>query len=793
MSNQEQGFSLKDFNWKKWIKPGMIFLAVLFASIFIYITYQVYKNLPDGNDLKNIRNATASEIYSSDGILIGKYFIQDRTDINFEKLPKHLINALLATEDIRFYKHNGFDRRGMLRVLFKSVIMQDESSGGGSTVEQQLAKNLFPRKRYRFFSMLINKTREAIVATRLNETFNKNEILTLYFNTVPYGENAYGIAAGARRYFNSAVDSLNVQQAATLVGMLKATTSYNPAKNPEKAKERRNVVLQQMAKYQFLTQEEAEKYQKKDLKIRYNYLSHNTGLATYFREYLRQELDEWCNTHYKPDGTPYNLYTDGLKIYTTIDSKMQRHAEKAMTEHMSKLQVSFYSHWKNTTPWKKTPQVLTDACKRSDRYQYLKSLDLDDTDLKKELNKKSEMKVFTWAGEKDKNFSTLDSIKHYLYFLQAGFFAMDPFTGQVKVWVGGINHKYFKYDHVTSKRQVGSTFKPIVYAAALESGISPCEYFPNQRQVIEEYDNWSPKNADGNYGGYYSMTGALTNSVNTVSASLIMKAGVNKVVNFAEKLGISSPLDPVPSLALGTADVSLMEMVSAYGAFANGGKSVTPNYLLKIKDKAGKTIYKSNPPYFRQTVSAPTAEMITYMLRKVVQEGTAAGMANYVGPDAQIAGKTGTTQSHADGWFIGYTPSLVAGCWVGAEDRRVHFRSIDLGQGAHMAMPIFGKFMGKLGKDKKLKKYVYQQWPDLSEEMYENMDCVPFSENAPDGYPVDNSNTNEASEEELTSPSENQRSHRRQESKEPLNWFKNIFKKKKRERTSSENEDDEWY
>jgi penicillin-binding protein 1A len=790
MSNQEQEFSLQNFDWKKWIKPGMLVLAVLFTSVFLYITFNVYRNLPDGKDLKNIRNATASEVYSSDGVLIGKYFIKDRTDITFEKLPKHLINALLATEDIRFYQHNGFDRRGMLRVLVKSILMQDESSGGGSTIEQQLAKNLFPRKRYRFFSMLINKTREAIIATRLNETFNKNEILTLYFNTVPYGENAYGIAAGARRYFNTAVDSLNVPQAATLVGMLKATTSYNPAKNPEKAKERRNTVLQKMAKYQFLTTEEAEKYQKRDLKIKYTYLSHNTGLATYFREYLRQELDEWCSSHYKDDGTPYNLYTDGLKIYTTIDSKMQRYAEKAMTEHMSKLQISFNAHWKNTAPWKKTPQILTDACKRSDRYQYLKSLNLSEADLNKELNKKTDMKVFTWAGEQEKKFSTLDSIKHYLNFLQAGFLAMDPHTGNVKVWVGGINHKYFKYDHVTSKRQVGSTFKPIVYATALENGIRPCDYFPNERQVIEEYDNWSPKNSDGNYGGYYSMTGALTKSVNTVSANLIMKTGVDKVVNVAQKIGIKSELDPVPSLALGTADVSLMEMVAAYSTFANGGKSVAPNYLLQIKDKSGKTIYKSNPPSLHQTVSASTAEMITYMLRKVVQEGTAAKLASYVSADAQIAGKTGTTQSHADGWFIGYTPALVAGCWVGAEDRRVHFRTIDLGQGAHMAMPIFGKFMGKLSKDKKLKKYVFQQWPELSEELYESMDCVPFSEKEPEGYQDDDTE----GDDRYGRRYETRRKQTRRQEKEPVNWFKSLFKKKKRDRTYSESENEEdWY
>lgn len=712
-----------------------IFLAV--AGVFFLLGFTFYMaislgffgEMPSKRKLRNLENHTASEVYSSDSVLIGRYYIQDRTNVNFDGISPNLINALIATEDVRFYKHSGVDYRSLGRVFIKTLLMQEESSGGGSTISQQLAKNLFPRKKFGRFHMLVNKVKEAMIARRLESVYSKNEILTLYLNTVPFGDNAYGIEAASERYFSKDPSELDLAEAAVLVGMLKANTTYNPRRNPELSKRRRNIVLDQMHKYGFLTEEEATETKARPLELKYKRTNHDDGMATYFREHLRQQLQIITESIKKKDGTPYNIYTDGLKIYTTIDSRMQKYAEKAVEGHMATLQKNFNEHWKSRRPWEKNEKILINAIYNSKRYKQLKAEDLSEEEIQKVFKTPVKMTIFTWKGEQEKTMSPLDSIKHYLYFLNAGFMAMDPHTGHIKAWVGGINHKYFKYDHVNqrTKRQVGSTFKPIVYAAAIEKGIDPCDYFENERKIYEEYENWSPANSDGDYGGSYSLQGALTKSVNTVSVEVLLKTGTSKVINVANKMGINSSIESVPSIALGTPNISLYEMVAAYSTFPNKGYSVKPAYLLSIEDKNGKVLKKfADRPSKKKAISANTADMMVHMLKGVINNGTGSKLRYHYGLKNDLAGKTGTTQSHADGWFLGFTPDLVCGAWVGADDPGIHFRSLSLGQGSSMALPIFGMFMQQVNKDPDFKALRNSKFDVPSDRLLAKLDCEPF-------------------------------------------------------------------
>ncbi|MEN7546573.1 PBP1A family penicillin-binding protein [Rapidithrix thailandica] len=725
------------FQWK-WLLLGIIgifLFGLLCAFGFLLAVHQgSFGKLPSSEELSHIQHHEASEIYSADGLLLGKYFIQERTNITYEQLSKNVTDALVATEDARFFEHNGIDYKSLFRVFFKTILMQDASSGGGSTITQQLAKNLYPREAYGIFALLVSKVKEAIIANRLEEMYSKEEILTLYFNTVPFGDHSFGIETAAERFFNKKPIELNVAEAAVLVGMLKANYTYNPRLFPEKSQERRNVVLSQMEKYGYLESSVKDSLQQLPIELDYQYQTHNEGLATYFREHLRQELQQQVASLQKEDGTPYNLYTDGLKIYTTIDSRAQTMAEKAMSSHMEELQKLFFQHWKNRTPWGKDESFVWKLAQQSPRYQQLQKQGLKEKQIREVFEQPVKTTIFTWQGEEEKEISPLDSVKHHLHFLHAGVLAMDPKSGAVKVWIGGINHKYFKYDHVNTqtKRQVGSTFKPIVYAAALENGISPCQYFSNELVSYAEYDDWTPKNSDGNYEGKYSLTGALTKSVNTVSVKLILENGIDNTIQFARKLGIESDIEPVPSIALGAANISLYEMVNAYSVFANLGYQVKPHYLLRIEDKHGKVLKNFRPATSPQkVVSTQTAQLITEMLKSVVDSGTAASLRSRYGLRNDIAGKTGTTQSHADGWFMGYTPHLVMGVWVGSDYPNIHFRSIKLGQGATMALPIWGKFMQQLNKDESLKAVSRARFKRPSGEVLRLLDCPAFKDNAP--------------------------------------------------------------
>ncbi len=703
-----------------------VMLLACGVFLFLLVWSQALGHLPDQQELKLVQNPTSSRIYSADSVLLGTYFIQERSDVRWEQIPPFVVDELIATEDVRFYDHKAIDVKSLFRVIIKSVLMQNESSGGGSTLTQQLAKNLFPRKNYRMFSLVINKFREIIIASRIEQVYSKNEIITLYLNTVAFGDNTYGIEAASQRFFSTSVAHLSVQQGAVLVGMLKATYAYNPRIFPDRAKQRRNVVLHQMEKYGKLSATQADSLFSLPIELSYNKITHHTGLAPYFREYARQYLLQWCKTHTKADGTPYNLYTDGLKIYTTIDSRMQRYAEEAVNTQMALIQKSFDQHWSKRKAWEDQPSILTDAVKRSGRYHYLKNNKINEAEFKEMMNTPIPMNVFTWEGEKELSMSPMDSIKHYLSFLNAGMMAMDPDQGAIKVWVGGINHHFFQYDHVRpgTKRQVGSTFKPIVYAAALENGVRPCEFTSAAKVTYTNMEQWAPENTSSeNYDRKFSMEGALAYSVNTVSVKILEKAGINNAIVLARKMGITSDMPSVPSLALGVANISMTELVTAYSCMANGGDAVKPYYIAAITSAKGELLEEFKPEEKVKTLSTETSQMMIHMLRRTVNEGTAAALRTRYGVHNDISGKTGTTQSNADGWFMAMTPHLVIGAWVGADDPRIRFRTTALGQGARTALPFVGQFFQQANKDKGLTSVTSAHFNPLSDELERRLSC----------------------------------------------------------------------
>jgi len=663
-------------------------LVLLQGAFILLVLAGVFGKIPDNLALKQIQNPIATEVYSADGVLMGTYNIQNRQYLEPTEISETLRNALVATEDRRFYNHKGIDTRSLFRVFFKSLLLRKEGSGGGSTVTQQLAKNLYPRSEHRAFSMPVNKVKEMATARRMEKVYTKDEILELYLSTVPFGENTFGIKAASRRFFNKVPQDLLLEEATVLVGMLKATRTYNPVRNPERARTRRNVVLAQMAKYGYLDAGVADSLQGTPMEVDYHPLPHNAGIAPYFREFIRGEMDSWCQDHYKNESEHYNLYSDGLKVYTTIDSRLQQYAEEAMQAHMTHLQKIFEKQWEDDDLWngltEKQLLINYDGEQRSGMAS----------------EPKQNMEVFTWEGKQEREYNTLDSIKHFLRLMQAGFLAMDVQTAEIKAWVGGINHEYFKYDHVLARRQAGSTFKPLVYLEALEQGISPCDYFPNDSVVYEKFDDWTPRNADRAYGGYYSMKGALVHSVNTVSVDLLMQVGIDSVMALCEQAGIESSLPAVPSLALGTGEVSLYEMVGAYQAIANLGVAKGPLYIKRIEDSFGKVLEERVPDAEGSSICRPeNAELMVEMLRGVVNDGTAAGLRMKYRISADIAGKTGTTQNYTDGWFIGFTPGLVAGAWVGGDLQNIRFQNMRYGQGAYSAMPIWADFMKSTFQD----------------------------------------------------------------------------------------------
>ena len=725
-----------------------VFIIILFVFL---VGFGVFGSLPKVDELLNPKNNLATIVYSGDMKILGKYYSENRVNVAFEKIDKDVVNALIATEDVRYYEHNGVDFKALLRSF--SGFFTGGNKGGGSTISQQLAKMMFPRERLNKLELVVRKLKEWIIATQLEKYYTKDEILALYLNKFDFLNLAVGIKSAAQIYFNSNQDSLKIEQAAMLVGMAKNPSLFNPIRHNEICLKRRNVVLNQLVKYGYLSSLKYDSLKVLPLGLSFRPEDHNDGLAPYFREYLRDVfLKNWCKSHINSETeAPYNIYKDGLKIYTTIDSRMQNYAEEAVYDHMNDLQKMFSKEClnKKNAPfaWNVSKQeiegIMNSSVKRSDRYRQLKEDGLSHEKIIEIFHKPVPMRVYSLRGDIDTILSPYDSIKYYKSFLQTGFMAMEPQTGYVKAWVGGINHKYFKYDHVkVSKRQVGSTFKPFVYALAIQEGLSPCHQVPNIRTCINMPDgkDWCPDNSDGlkGTGQMITLRRALALSVNYVTAWIMKQYGPHAVVNLVKRLGVTSQIPEVPSICLGTADISVFEMVAANSTFANKGTYIQPTFISRIEDKNGKVL-EEFIPNSNEVFSEEKAYTMIQLMRGVVQEGTGSRLrgAKYK-LNNQIAGKTGTTQHNADGWFIGLTPELAAGCWVGGEDRSIHFNSITEGQGASMALPIWGKFFVKVYADKtiKLSKADFTKPKNLDPNL--EMDCSKYDDQPLEGNTEEN-------------------------------------------------------
>lgn len=722
-NNKEEGFSRYIRNFWKIMIGG--FLAIIL--FFLLASWGVFGTMPTFDELENPESNVATEIISSDGETIGKFYLENRTPVKYADLPKHLVDALVATEDERFYDHSGIDSRGTLRAMVTLG-----GSGGASTISQQLAKLLFHGEGSKnIVERIVQKAKEWIIAIRLERQYTKQEIIAMYLNKADFVNTAVGIRSAAKVYFGKEPKNLKVEEAALLVGMLKNPSYYNPTRESRKqlVLNRRNTVLDQMVKNDFLTEEEETALAKKPIKLNFNPESHNEGIATYFREYLRDFMKTWVKEHPKPGGGEYDLYRDGLRIYTTIDSRMQKYAEEAVHEHLSNLQQEFFiGQEKNkNAPFvniseAETKTILDRAMRNSERWRMMSAKGIDESDIIKSFDIKTEMTVFSWKGERDTIMTPRDSIRYYKHFLQTGVMSMVPQTGHVKAWVGGINHKHFQYDHVAQgARQVGSTFKPFVYAAAIEQlHYSPCDSIidspftmPKGKYGIDA--DWSPKNSDGKFRGSITLQSALAHSVNTVSAKLIDYVGPKAVVDLTKKLGVNSEIPEQPAIALGAVEITVSDMVAAYSTFANQGMYVKPMVITRIEDKNGVVLYQTMP-VTREVLSKDIAYTIIKLLEGVTRTGSGVRLitGGYGGngynrvtghPYAfrnPIAGKTGTSQNQSDGWFVGMVPNLATGVWVGNEDRSAHFKSLTYGQGATMALPIWALYMKKCYNDDEL-------------------------------------------------------------------------------------------
>ncbi len=728
-------FKAKHPRWARGLEiTGILGLGgFLFLFLFCLLVYWgTFGSLPTYSSLRQIQHNVASEVYAEDGVLLGKYFVENRINADFEEISPNIINALVATEDARFFEHSGIDFRAWVRVFFRTILMRDDSGGGGSTLSQQLAKNLFPREQFLLFTLPISKVKEMFIARRLENIYNKKELLNLYLNTVPFSENIFGVKVASQRFFNTSPKDLQVEEAAVLIGMLKGTALYNPLKHPDRSMRRRNTVMGQMVKYNYLEKEVYDSLKLRSIDLKYYREGSNQGLGTYFREHLRLELEDILEDLEKQDGSKYNLYTDGLKIYTTVNSALQKYAEESIEEHMTKLQESYFKHWKKRKSYG-SEQLLTQAKKNSARYKKLSEAKLSEAAIDENFETPAQMSIFDWETRVDVDtfMTPLDSLKYYLSILNTGFLAVEPQTGKVLAWVGGIDHQHFKYDHVKARRQAGSTFKPVVYAKSLESGIPPCEYIDNLLTQYTQYENWQPRNSDGKYGGVYSMEGALSHSVNVVTVDLMMRSGIDSVKLLAEKLGLEGEIPAVPSIALGTMDASLYELVRMYATFSNRGKRPELHYLKRIETANGEVLidFKApDPADFEQVLDAKVTDLLVKMMRSVVDSGTAKRLRYQYHLYNQIAGKTGTTQKHSDGWFVGFTPNLAAGVWVGGESPQIRFRSMSLGQGANTALPIWGRFMNKVYKDPQFKKWRKLKFPEIDSTLSIDLDCPPYLE-----------------------------------------------------------------
>ena len=715
----------KDINYykKKFWKIYLYTLGGIFL-FFIFASWGLFGSMPSFEDLENPDSNLATEIIATDGVTIGKFYNENRTPIKYADLPKHLVDALVATEDERFYEHSGIDGRRTLGAAIKLG-----SDGGASTLTQQLAKLLFHGEGSRFLPLrIIQKAKEWIIAIKLERQYTKNEIIAMYFNKADFVNTAVGIRSAAKVYFGKEPRDLTIDESAMLVGMLTNPSLYNPVRRLEKVQKRRNVVLGQMVRNGFLEESAKNTLEKKPIVLKFQPESHTDGIGTYFREYLRDFMKKWVKENKKSDGSEYDIYKDGLKIYTTIDSRMQGYAEDAMKQHLANLQIEFSSQQETNknAPFvniseAETKKLMMKAMKNSSRWKGMADQGKSEDEIIKSFGVKTKMKVFTWKGEKDTLMTPTDSIRYYKSFLQAGMMAMEPQTGHIKVWVGGINYKYFQYDHVgQGARQVGSTFKPFVYATAIEQlNMSPCDSIIDSPFMIHKgrhnvTEDWEPKNSNNEYRGMVTLKKALANSINTVSAKLIDKVGPEAVVELTHKLGVKSEIPAQPSIALGAVEITVEDMVAAYSTFANEGVYIKPQFITRIEDKNGVVIYEPSPDS-HDVLNKDIAFAVIKLLEGVTEGGSGARLRTQGGGNGYnrvtgypymftnpIAGKTGTTQNQSDGWFMGMVPNLATGVWVGCEDRSARFKGITYGQGATSALPIWGMFMKKCYADKTL-------------------------------------------------------------------------------------------
>jgi len=700
---------------------GIVGLFLLFGGAAL----EWYGPMPDLQQLENPRTNLATQIISSDGEILGKYYLDDnRTPITYEELPQNMVQALIATEDERFYEHAGIDWKGTLRAFAYLG-----KRGGASTITQQLARQIFVGVRSRNkIKAVLQKAQEWVIAVQLEQRYTKNEILSLYLNKYDFGYQADGVRSAAKIFFNKTPQTLSIEESATLVGMLKNSSLYNPIRRPERVKERRNIVFQQMVRNELITQKEKDSLSQLPITINYTPESHREGLATYFRAYLKEFMDVWIAENPKPDGSKHSLYRDGLRIFTTIDSRMQAMGEAAVDAHMKNLQQEFFrQNTKRANPTApfldlregEIDTLMERTAYRTERWRKMKLAGIEESEILASFYEKVPMRIFSWKGERDTVMTPMDSIRYYKHFLRASLMSMEPQSGHVKTWVGGFNYKHFQYDQVKQgRRQIGSTFKPFLYATAIDQlKLSPCDSLPDALYCIEpmkhgNMDAWCPKNSGDKYGRTRTLKNALANSVNTISARIMDLVGPRPVINLARKMGITSNLPAVPSIALGTPDISLFEMVGAYSTFANQGIYVKPVVITRIEDKNGLALYEVVPET-QDVLSQEAAYVTVNLLQGVTKAGSGARLrhaglkkTSYVYEkvitgypyvfENPIAGKTGTTQNQSDGWFMGMVPNLATGVWVGGEDRAIHFKDIAFGQGATMALPIWAIYMKSL-------------------------------------------------------------------------------------------------
>ena len=707
---------------------ALLALVVFFFVFIISIYWGAWGKIPGKEELSDFQYQRASEVYTADSVLIGKFYLYDRQPIVFEAIPEHVLNALVAIEDERFYEHTGIDYQSLGRVAVKTVLMQDQSAGGGSTLTQQLAKNLYPRRDRKKANIVVDKIKEMFIASRLEDIYTKDEILTNYLNTVSFGDNTFGIESASLKFFNKQAKDLTVEQGAVLVGMLKATYGYNPRIFPEKSLTRRNLVLLAMANNDYISPEQKDSLTHIPAKLDYRDFDNNSGLAPYFREEVRKQLLKW-NDKQKEEGNEYNIYTSGLKVYTTLDYNMQFWAEEAMQDHMKTLQNSFEKSYGKNAPWKTNKKLIEKVVKNSDVYRKLKKQGLEHQQIMDSLSVKKQLVLTDWGGEKTIQGSSIDSITHYMKFLNTGSLGLDPKTGAVKTWIGGVDFEHFKYDHVAqSKRQVGSTFKPIVYTTALETGTPPCTYFSAEEVEYENLKGWTPSNSGKKDETYlnYSMEEALSHSVNTVAVKVLEKAGIPNVITMAKNMGIFSKLPEQPSLALGTGEIYLNELAGAYAGYVNKGKAVLPYLIEKITDRKDSVLTKFEPKRARTTAfSEETRQIMVEMMKGTINRGTASRIRTTYKLNNAIAGKTGTTQNNKDAWFVAIMPKLVHVTWVGLDNHEIGFRSTSLGQGASAALPIFAKWMQEMNKHPSYNEITKAQFKRPDPAILNMLNCEP--------------------------------------------------------------------